>query len=179
MLAPLLALLALPATLAGYACYDTTKAMVRLAGPGTANGTVYFTQQGGSDEVKITGQISGLSPGKHGFHVHAYGDIFTQGCTSTGGHYNPFNRTHGAPSDRVRHVGDLGNIEAGADGVSHLDFSDSTITLCGRRTILGRGVVVHDGEDDLGLGGFPDSKTTGHAGNRTACGIIAAVDPTK
>jgi Cu-Zn family superoxide dismutase len=104
--------------------------------------------------------------------VHVYGDIHTNGCTSTGGHYNPFNRTHGAPDAKRRHVGDLGNIEAGADGVAHLDFSDSHITLCGRRTILGRGVVVHDGEDDLGLGGFEDSKTTGHAGNRTACGIM-------
>lgn len=117
-------------------------------------------------------QIKGLTPGKHGFHVHAFGDIYTQGCASTGGHYNPFNRTHAAPDAPKRHVGDLGNIEAGPDGVAKLDFEDCIITLCGRRTILGRGVVVHDGEDDLGLGGFPDSKTTGHAGNRTACGIM-------
>ncbi|GMK54812.1 hypothetical protein CspeluHIS016_0113980 [Cutaneotrichosporon spelunceum] len=179
MLAPLLALLALPATLAGYACPDTTKAMVNLKGPGSGSGTVYFTQHEGSDQVKISGLISGLTPGKHGFHVHVFGDIFTDGCASTGGHYNPFNRTHGAPTDRIRHVGDLGNIEADAKGDAHIDFTDCVISLCGRRTILGRGVVVHAGADDLGRGGFEDSKTTGHAGNRTACGIIAAIDPTK
>jgi len=31
---------------------------------------------------------------------------------------------------------------------------------------------VHADEDDLGRGGFPDSKTTGHAGARIACGVI-------
>ncbi|BEJ11434.1 hypothetical protein CspHIS471_0108560 [Cutaneotrichosporon sp. HIS471] len=179
MLAPLLALLAIPVTLAGYACTDTTKAMVSLKGPGSGNGTVYFTQQAGSDEVQITGELNAFTPGQHGFHIHTFGDIYTDGCASTGGHYNPFNRTHGAPTDRVRHVGDLGNIEVDINGQAKIDFTDCTITLCGRRTILGRGVVVHSGADDLGLGGFEDSKTTGHAGNRTACGVIATVDTTK
>lgn len=31
---------------------------------------------------------------------------------------------------------------------------------------------VHADEDDLGKGGFEDSKTTGHAGGRLACGVI-------
>lgn len=31
---------------------------------------------------------------------------------------------------------------------------------------------VHADEDDLGRGGFPDSKTTGHAGGRLSCGVI-------
>ncbi len=39
--------------------------------------------------VKIDGQVWNLTPGKHGFHVHQWGDIFTDGCGSTGGHYNP------------------------------------------------------------------------------------------
>jgi len=31
----------------------------------------------------VTGKITGLSPGLHGFHIHALGDT-TNGCNSTG-----------------------------------------------------------------------------------------------
>lgn len=53
-----------------------------------------------------------------------------------------------------------------------MTFSDPIISLIGARTILGRGVVLHDGIDDLGLGDATDSTTTGHAGGRQACGVI-------
>ena len=38
--------------------------------------------------------------------------------------------------------------------------------------MIGRSVVVHAGEDDLGKGRFKDSKITGHSGRRLACGVI-------
>ena len=38
--------------------------------------------------------------------------------------------------------------------------------------ILGRSIIIHQDEDDLGLGGFDDSKTTGHSGSRIACSVI-------
>lgn len=52
---------------------------------------------------------------------------------------------------------------------------DKQISLSGDRCILGRAVVVHEGEDDLGRGGHKDSKTTGNAGGRVACGIIGVL----
>lgn len=64
---------------------------------------------------------------------------------------------------------------ANAEGLAETKVSDAVITLHGARTILGRGVVVHTGEDDLGRGGSPDSKKTGNAGGRTACGVIGIV----
>lgn len=72
----------------------------------------------------------------------------------------------------MRHVGDLGNIVANAEGIAETKVSDTVITLHGARSILGRAVVVHTGEDDLGRGTSPDSKKTGNAGGRTACGVI-------
>lgn len=51
---------------------------------------------------------------------------------------------------------------------------DKLITLKdgAANSVAGRAVVVHKGEDDLGLGGDESSLKTGNAGGRAACGII-------
>ncbi|XP_019639363.1 PREDICTED: superoxide dismutase [Cu-Zn] 1-like [Branchiostoma belcheri] len=94
------------------------------------------------------------------------------GCTSAGGHFNPAKKNHGGPQDEERHVGDLGNVEVGEDGEANIKITDSQLQLTGPNSIIGRAVVVHTGEDDLGKGGFDDSLTTRHAGGRAACGVI-------
>jgi Cu/Zn superoxide dismutase len=50
----------------------------------------------------------------------------------------------------------------------HCDVTQSNVnnTIIGANSIIGRAVVVHADFDDLGRGGQPDSKTTGHAGAR-------------
>jgi Cu-Zn family superoxide dismutase len=62
---------------------------------------------------------------------------------AAGAHYNPFNVQHGARSDTVRHVGDLGNIQADAHGIADFEFEDEVISLNGPLTIVGRTVMVH------------------------------------
>eukprot|EP01133_Synstelium_polycarpum_P011946 gene11946-13921_t len=131
------------------------------------NGVVKFTQESSTAPVQVEFEITG----NHGFHVHEFGDT-TNGCISAGGHFNPTNKQHGAPSDENRHVGDLGNIAAPGDAVTKHTITDKIITLFGEHSIIGRTMVVHADEDDLGQGTFPDSKTTGHAGARLACGVI-------
>jgi len=64
------------------------------------------------------------------------------GCMSSGPHFNPFGKTHGAPNDDVRHVGDLGNIEALGSSVTKINFNDPIISLSGPLNIIGRTVVV-------------------------------------
>ncbi len=83
--------------------------------------------------------------------------------------------THGPPNDNQRHVGDLGNIVADSNGSAVFQITDSQIKLLGVHSVLGRAVVVHALRDDLGLGTGDkkaESKKTGNAGARLACGVI-------
>ncbi|RLM86811.1 superoxide dismutase [Panicum miliaceum] len=142
------------------------KAVAVLAGS-DVKGTIFFSQEG-DGPTTVTGSISGLKPGLHGFHVHALGDT-TNGCMSTGPHFNPAGKEHGAPEDENRHAGDLGNVTVGEDGVANFIITDSQIPLTGPHSIIGRAVVVHADPDDLGKGGHELSKSTGNAGGRVAC----------
>ena len=119
----------------------------------------------------IQGRITGLPEGQHGFHIHQYGDL-SNVCKSTGGHYNPHQKTHGAPGDKARHVGDLGNIVAGRTGIANVDIFDTQVRLNGPTSVIGRAFVIHKKTDDLGRGGDEGSLATGNAGSRLACGTI-------
>ena len=77
---------------------------------------VHFEQKGVFARTLVSADFTGLSPGQlHGFHIHQYGDL-TQGCTTAGPHYNPHGNVHAGPDDEVRHLGDLGNVQADAEG---------------------------------------------------------------
>lgn len=134
------------------------------------SGVVRFRDNG--EKTKIKFEIKGLKPGKHGFHVHEFGDL-SNGCVSAGAHFNPFNLKHGGPDKDIRHVGDLGNIIADSSGIAIGELEDSLIKLSGINSVIGRAMIVHEDEDDLGDGDSPLSSTTGNAGARLACGIIA------
>lgn len=132
------------------------------------SGTVTFTRNGSS--ITVEAELEGLTPGKHGFHIHEKGDCSAADATSAGGHFNPDGSDHGGPDSEERHVGDLGNIEAGEDGRATLTMEDSVISFSGANSIIGRAVIVHAGEDDL------ISQPTGDAGGRLACGVIGVVE---
>ena len=89
----------------------------------------------------MVGELSGLTAGLHGFHVHEFGDN-TNGCVSAGGHYNPHGKTHAGPDDESRHVGDLGNVKADESGIAKVDMTDKFITLNGPLSVIGRTMVV-------------------------------------
>lgn len=148
------------------------KAVAILRGDAGVSGVVNFEQASESEPTSVLYEISGNSPNAHrGFHVHEFGDN-TNGCTSAGPHFNPFGKTHGAPDSETRHVGDLGNVATDGSGVAKGTKKDSLIKLLGPNSILGRTVVVHTGQDDLGKGGNDESLKTGNAGGRPACGVI-------
>lgn len=148
------------------------KAVAVLRGDAKVSGVVHFEQDKESEPTKISWEITGNDPNAlRGFHIHQFGDN-TNGCTSAGPHFNPFQKTHGAPEDDTRHVGDLGNITTDAQGVAKGTKQDLLVKLLGENSILGRSMVVHSGTDDLGKGGNEESKKTGNAGTRPACGVI-------
>jgi len=134
------------------------------------NGVIYFKEV--LDGTEISGKVTGLGIfKKHGFHIHESGDL-TDGCVSACAHYNPFARKHGGRESNERHVGDLGNLQGDQNGNCEFSFVDTLVRLSGDYSVIGRSIIIHEDEDDLGLGNKEDSLTTGHAGKRVVCGII-------
>jgi Cu-Zn family superoxide dismutase len=136
--------------------------------PATGNkisGTVTFTPAG--DGVQVHAEISGLTPGKHGFHIHEFGDCSAADASSAGAHFNPTNKPHAGPDATARHEGDMGNVEADGSGNAKLDYVDHQISLTNdAKSAIGRSVVVHAKPDDL------KTQPSGDAGGRIACGVI-------
>ncbi|PUA96926.1 Cu-Zn family superoxide dismutase [Acidovorax sp. 107] len=134
----------------------------------TANGTVTFVQ---TDEgVQVSGEIRGLKPGaEHGFHVHEKGDCSSGDGMSTGGHFNPTAKPHGAHSAAEHHTGDLPSLKADKYGVAAFSFVSKSISVGGPTTdIVGKGLIVHRDPDDY------QTQPTGNAGPRLACAVIAS-----
>ncbi len=134
------------------------------------DGIVKFTQL--PRTLKIEYDITGLSDGLHGFHIHTYGDL-TDHCKNACSHFNPYNKNHGSNNSKERHLGDLGNILS-KNNKSKGVIYNNTISLQSNKKncIIGRSIIVHQDEDDLGLGGNEESLKTGNAGKRLACGVI-------
>lgn len=145
---------------------DATAELMPLGASGVS-GTVSFTLLG-EGKVQIDADITGLTPGMHGMHVHEWGDCSAPDGMSAGGHFNPDMVDHGMPGGATRHPGDFGNLEADASGraVFSLVTDTATFSLAGDKyDVTGRAIIVHENPDDF-------SQPTGNAGGRLACGVI-------
>lgn len=133
------------------------------------SGTITFTEKDGV--VSMSGSLTGLTEGVHAIHLHEKADCSSPDGKSSGGHWNPTNQPHGAwGAEGGFHKGDIGNIVADAEGNASVSMStDEWCIGCGdpNKDILGKAVIVHQGEDDL------VSQPSGAAGARVSCaGII-------
>lgn len=136
----------------------------------SVHGVIRFRQRG--ETLQISGEVAGLTPGPHGFHIHEWGDTTAPDGTSAGDHYNPEGHAHAGLDSRERHAGDLGNILADAEGRARVELSVDMLTIAGARNpVLGRSVVVHEKADDLA------TQPSGAAGPRIAVGVIGAAQP--
>lgn len=156
------------------AATTTTTPLRAVAVLGNGNmgvsGVVTFLQADCHSIIYIDVTISGLCPGLRGLHIHEKGDL-SGGCETLLAHYNPLGKTHGGPGDINRHIGDLGNVVADNQGNVNQLLADNVVSLCGDYSVIGRGLTIHNGTDDLGRG-TGDSLTTGNSGGRAACGVI-------
>ncbi|MEO0630550.1 MAG: superoxide dismutase family protein [Planctomycetota bacterium] len=162
-----------------------------INGSGVA-GAIFFTPETveGKQAVRVRGTVTGLDPnGKHGFHVHAYGDATDlEKGSSASVHFNPFgtehvlgaaahghDHDHGHSHDHDQHAaahpGDFPNLEADAAGTATFDIVSKTLSLTtGPTAVVGRSLIIHEAED---VGTQP----WGGAGGRIAVGIIGLADP--
>jgi len=157
---------------AGAAIVDESGQAVAALAPtkdSTASGTATFSSAG-KDGVRITIEASGLKPNtQHGLHVHEKGDCSAPDATSAGPHFSLQGQEHGPHEGDKYHAGDLGNLEADAQGKAKktLVVPNSKLTLAaGPASVVGRAVVVHGGPDDL------KSQPAGNSGPRIACGVV-------
>ena len=128
-------------------------------------GTVTFTQEG--DKTTIAVDLTGLKPGKHGFHIHETGDCSAPDAKSAGGHFNPTKQPHGAPNAAKHHAGDLGNLSADKKGHVKVTLTTTDLTVAdGPSSVVGKAVIVHGKADDL------KSQPAGNSGPRVGCGVI-------
>jgi Cu-Zn family superoxide dismutase len=113
-------------------------------------------------------EVHGLSPGKHGMHIHTVGKCEAPGFTTAGGHWNPAGKQHGGNNPMGAHMGDLPNLEVGADGTGKIGLDLPQGSEAGLLDADGAALVVHAGEDDL------MTDPSGNSGARIACGVFVA-----
>ncbi len=134
--------------------------------------------------VEIAIIVQGLTPGLHGFHIHAHGACArgpdpatgqTVAFGAAGGHFDPGqSHNHGQPGQPAHqaHAGELPNITVGADGTGSLRYLNPNVTLSrGPDSAFGRALVVHQNPDDHA------TDPAGNSGARVLCGVIQAARP--
>ena len=139
---------------------------------GDAVGLATFSED--ADGVTVRLLIEGLSPGEHGWHLHAIGlcePDSPEPFSSAGEHWNPTAQPHGGPDTDEHHAGDFGNLVASEDGLAEIEITTSDFTLeAGPTSVFdedGTSIVVHEGTDDL------VTQPDGDSGPRYACGVVA------
>jgi Cu-Zn family superoxide dismutase len=153
------------------ACATTPKEPAEMAqlsprSGSAVSGSANFLEVAGG--LKISAQVSGLTPGAHGFHIHESGDCSAADAMSAKGHFNPDAKAHGDPGRPEHHAGDMPNLLANAQGEATYSFELMGATLSDLTDILGRNVVVHADPDDY------KSQPAGNSDKRVACGVIVS-----
>ncbi len=146
-------------------CATTKKSYDILAKSGSkTNGTITFSQKGNLVKMVIT--ANNLTPGLHAVHIHEVGDCSAPDASSAKGHWNPMSQMHGKWGAEQHHNGDIGNLDADANGIAKLTFNtDHWCIGCSdpSKNIIGKAIIIHAAKDDF------TTQPTGNAGGRIGC----------
>uniref|UniRef100_A0A8C8S7M6 Superoxide dismutase [Cu-Zn] n=1 Tax=Pelusios castaneus TaxID=367368 RepID=A0A8C8S7M6_9SAUR len=152
----------------GYATCEVKPSSKLDADKPQVTGHVLFKQSYPNGKLEALFELDGFPTGSNqsgrAIHIHELGDL-SDSCDSAGGHYNPFNVNH------PRHPGDFGNFYS-KEGRIRKHKLNLLATLFGPYSIIGRSIVIHEQEDDMGKGNNKASLENGNAGRRLACCVI-------
>lgn len=146
-----------------------TASVTLLDQSGTNLGTLTLTEMDGG--IHISGELSGVPNGEHGFHIHETGVCDASAkFESAGAHFEPGDNKHGSENPEGPHAGDLTNVDADDNGMATVEIHSINVTLAaGPNSVLdadGSAIVLHADPDDY------LTDPGGNAGDRFACGII-------
>jgi len=140
-------------------------ATIAPLGENTVKGT-FTARENKSGAVTVEIQVEGLTPGKHGSHIHSGGSCADAG-KAAGPHWDP-NTTnkHGNPKDpaTMHHAADMPNIDVDAQGKGTMRFQTTNFKLS---DLAGKTLIVHEKTDN-----YMDSPANGGSGPRIGCGVI-------
>lgn len=123
------------------------------------------------ENLKIEIEVLGLKPSsKHGIHIHENGICEGPYYKTSGDHFNPYKHAHGKPESKLRHIGDMGNIDTDANGAGKKVIILPKEKMDDLNLIIGKSVLLHAGADDL------KTQPSGNSGDRIACGLIKPVN---
>ncbi len=124
--------------------------------------TITDTQYG----LLFTPNLTDLSPGIHGFHIHQNPSCDENGIAA-GGHYDPQNtQQHLGPYDNKGHLGDLPALTVNQDGTANLPVLAPRLHKIA--DINNHALMIHAGGDNYS---DTPAKLGGVAG-RMVCGVI-------
>jgi Cu-Zn family superoxide dismutase len=120
--------------------------------------------------VHLDVNVTGMTPGPHGLHIHTVGSCSGTAFGDAGGHFNPSAAHHGLSNAAGPHAGDLPNIDVLSNGVGRFQGVTTRVTLRPSSTSVldadGSALVVHAAADDQ------LTDPAGNSGARVACGVI-------
>jgi Cu-Zn family superoxide dismutase len=129
-------------------------------------GTAALTQEAKGVRMKVN--VTNLSPGKHGIHIHekAFEGVDFQ---TAGSHLNPYNKQHGLKDPKGPHLGDMPNLTVKPDGTAEQTFflDGATLIEGKKNSLINRSIIIHEKEDDQ------KTDPAGNSGDRIAGGIIS------
>lgn len=135
-----------------------------------ADGADVGTATVSTDKTGLTFTLDArnMKPGTYAVHVHTTGKCEGPKFTSAGGHWNPTGKQHGKDNPLGAHYGDLPNLTVSAAGTGSVTFTIAGATMAGLLDADGAAVMIHAKPDDY------KTDPTGDAGDRIACGVLAA-----